>query len=178
MACLPKVCEKTPALEDIDEEECPRGAHATGGCPQSVPVTSCARRCSLQTSDYFSIGLGISPRQSISLSEEGDEAVPMEEVNAVLMAGDELSVDIASDAGSDNHCESNLQAIRGTLVKMPHMYMCSHHAGMHICMCACSGCVHVCACICACTLKCLQLCNADCQSISIYRSVWVLCPIV
>ena len=26
MECLPKVCEKTPALEGIDEEECPRGA--------------------------------------------------------------------------------------------------------------------------------------------------------
>ena len=102
----------------------------------------------------------------------------MEEVDAVLMAGDELSVDVASDAGSDNLCASNLQAIRGTLVKMPHMYMCSHHAGMHICMCACSGCVHVCACICACILKCLQLCNADCQSILIRRSVWVLCPIL
>ena len=111
MECLPKVCEKIPALEDIDEEECPRGAHATGGCPQSVSVTSCTQRCSLQTSDYFSIGLGISPRQSISLSEEGDEAGPMEEVDAVLMVGDELSVDVASDAGSDNHCASNLQAI-------------------------------------------------------------------
>ena len=152
MECLPKVCEKIPSLEDIDEEECPRGTHATGGSPQLVPVTSCARWCRLQTNDYFSIGLGISPRQSISLSEEGDEAVPMEEMDAVLMAGDELSIDVASDAGSDSHCASNLQAIRGTLVKMPHMYMCSHHAGMHICMCACSGCVHVCACICTCIL--------------------------
>ena len=134
MECLPKVCEKIPALEDIDEEECSRGAHTTGECSQSAPVTSCARRCSLQTSDYFSMGLGISPRQSISLSEEGDEAAPMEEVDAVLMAGDELSVDVASDAGSDSHCASNLQAIRGILVKMPYMYMCSHHAVMHICM--------------------------------------------
>ena len=106
-------CEEIPGLEDI-EEECPMDAPTTGEPLQSLPISLCGRRRSSQTSDYFSIGMGTSPRHSICLSEEGNEAAILEEVDTAMATEDEQSMeDVDHDTRSDSHRESNLQSVRG-----------------------------------------------------------------
>ena len=143
--CLLGDCEEIPELKDIDEEECPRDVPTTRERRQSLLTSSFyGRRYSLQTSDYYSVGMGTSPRQSISLSEEGIEADILEDVDAVMATEDEQSVgDVDSDAELDSQCESNLQSVGGnshmlhTTHTCTRKHACTVHACVHVRVCAC-----------------------------------------
>lgn len=123
VASLLDGCEEIPRVEDTDEEECSRDASITGEPLQSLALSLLGRRRSSQTSDYFSIGVGSSPRQSICLSEEGEAAI-LEEVDSVMLTEDEQGLgDGGGDARSDSHCESNVQSVRGTPYSLDLVYL-------------------------------------------------------
>lgn len=146
--CLLGDCVEIPELKDIDEEECPRDVPTTRERRQSLPTSSFyGRRYSLQTSDYYSVGMGTSPRHSISFSEEGIEAATLEDVDAVMATEDEQSVgDVDSDAELDSQCESNLQSVGGNSHMLHTTHTCTRTHGA--CMRACARvCLHQSDCI-------------------------------
>ena len=146
--CLLGDCEEIPELKDIDEEEFPRHVPTTRERQQSLLTSSFyGRRYSLQTSDYYSVGMGTSPRQSIFLSEVGIEAAILEDVDAVTATEDERSVgDVDSDAELDSQCESNLQSVGGNSHMLHTTHTCTRTHGA--CMRACARvCLHQSDCI-------------------------------